>query len=58
MAKNYGCTNLNKILAKLLKDSEKNEEKIDLGDLGMFPMYMPEELAQKYVKELESEKKL
>ncbi|MFR1504049.1 MAG: hypothetical protein ACLSUS_08115 [Opitutales bacterium] len=58
LAKNYGCTNLNKILAKLLKDSEKNEEKIDLGDLGMFPMYMPEELAQKYVKELESEKKL
>ena len=49
LKKHYGCTNLNKILEKLIKEAEKNEEKIDLGDLGMFPMYMPEELVEKYI---------
>ena len=53
----YGCTNLNRILQKLVKESEIEGERIDLGDLGIFPMYMPEELAKKYEEELKSVRK-
>lgn len=53
----YGSTEVNEILEKLVKESELNDEKIDLKGWLPIPMYMPQELAQKYVKELKSEMK-
>ena len=52
----YGSTDVNSILEKLVNESELNNEKIDLKDWFPIPMYMPQKLAQKYVKELQSEK--
>lgn len=51
---NFGETDINKILEKEASSRLKNE-KINL-DMGFLPMYMPKELANKYVKELVSEK--
>lgn len=53
----YGCTDLNKILEKLVKESDVTGDKIDLGNLGIFPMYMPSELVSKYRQEIEAQKK-
>lgn len=54
--KKYGSTDVNKILERLIDEAEKKEEKVDLTGWGFVPVYMPRELAQKYVKELQSEK--
>lgn len=51
---NFGETDVNKILEKEAASHLKNEKtKLNMGFL---PMYMPKELAAKYVKELASEK--
>ena len=55
--KKYGSTDVNKILEKLIADADKKGEKVDLTGWGFTPMYMPQELAQKYINELKSEKK-
>lgn len=55
--KKYGTTDVNQLLEKLIKEAEQNDEKVDISDWNPIPMYMPKELAQKYVKELKSEKK-
>ncbi len=55
--KKYGSTDVNKILEKLIDEAEHKEKKVDLTGWGFTPMYMPRELAQKYAKELQSEKK-
>ncbi|MBS4759566.1 MAG: hypothetical protein KHX03_02570 [Clostridium sp.] len=54
----YGSSNVNEVLKKLFEQAKKNDEfSIDVSNWGLLPMYMPEELAQKYIKELKSEKK-
>lgn len=53
----YHCSDVNQILKKLIEEAEKSNEKVDLTGWGFLPMYMPQELAQKYIKELKSEKK-
>lgn len=55
--KKYGTADVNQLLEQLIKESEQIEEKVDISDWNPVPMYMPKELAQKYVKELKSEKK-
>lgn len=42
----YGTKNPNQIIKKLL--SESRDARIDTGSWGCLPMYMPQELAQKY----------
>ena len=54
----YGTTDVNKILKKLLDQAQNSEDmEIDISDWGLVPMHMPQKLAQKYIKELKSEKK-
>lgn len=52
----YGTANLNKILERLLKQSEKTGEKVDVKDWGYAPMYMPKELVEKYLEEIKRDK--
>lgn len=53
---NYGSANLNKIIEKLLRKSEKTGEKVDIKDWGFAPMYMPQELVEKYTEEIENDR--
>ena len=55
--KKYGSSDVNEILENLIAQSQNSGGKVDLKNWGFTPMYMPGELAQKYVKELQSEKK-
>ena len=55
--KKYGSSDVNEILENLIAQSQNSGGKVDLKNWGFTPMYMPEELAHKYVKELQSEKK-
>ena len=55
--KKYGSTDVNQVLEKLVEEAELNEEKVDISCWNPIPMYMPKELAQKYVKELKSKEK-
>ena len=53
----YNCTDVNEILKNLIEKAEQTGEKVDVSLWGYTPMYMPEDLAQKYTDELKSEKK-
>lgn len=55
--RNYGTTDVNAVIEKLIKEEEKNGEKINIKQWNPIFMYLPKELAQKYAKELKSEMK-
>ncbi len=48
----YKETDVNKILAKLIEHSKNTGDRIDIHQWGILPMYMPKELAHKYIEEL------
>lgn len=49
--KRFGQTDINEILKELLETIGTTKKKIK-PDIGFIPMYMPQELVQKYLKEL------
>ncbi len=48
----YKETDVNKILEKLIENSKSTGVRIDISQWGILPMYMPKELAMKYIEEL------
>lgn len=50
----YGSYDLNKILEQLLFEAEKNESTVNIGNWGMKAIYMPKNIAQKYLSEIEN----
>lgn len=46
----YHDLNFNRVIKKLLSSALKNNEKVDISDLGALPMYLPKKLAQKYAQ--------
>lgn len=55
--KRYGSDDLNKIMENLIKQSKQTDEKINVKGWGYLPIYMPQDIVQKYEKQIKSEKK-
>ena len=47
----YGKTDPNDILEQLIKESDRTGDPVDLDGWGYLVMYMPEKLAEKYMRE-------